>query len=105
MYFRASQGKKLEYSKFHSSDSMDHKANLQTLIETNILAFDSKMLKLMEKWQKDYLSSMYIIANAGLVEKSDDLSDHLQQLIDCCLQNMPDTHLIFDDMKKLISFV
>ncbi len=104
-YFCASQGKKLQYSKFPSSDSMNHKANLQTLIETNILAFDSKMLKLTEKWQKDYLSSRYIIANADSVKKSDDLSNHLQQLIDCCLQNKPDTHLIFDDMKKLISFV
>ncbi len=104
-YFHANQGKKLQYSNFPGSDNMDHKANLQTLVKIGILAFDSKMLKLMEEWKDDHLSSKYIITNAGSVKKSDDLSDHLQQLIDCCLQNMPDTHLIFDDMKKIISFV
>lgn len=104
-YLHANQGQKLQYNELLNTTNIYYNANLLTLVKNGILAFDSKMLKLTEKWQKDYLSSRYIITNADSVEKSDDLSDHLQQLIDCCLQNKPDTHLFFDDMKKLISFV
>lgn len=104
-YLQANQGQKLQYNELLNTTNIHYNVNLQTLVKNSILAFDSSMLKLMEKWKKDYLSSRYIIANADSVEKSDDLSDHLQRLIDCCLQNKPDTHLMFDDMKKLISFV